>query len=193
MVGVFIEQPTPFLPEFFQRLLTLDYPKHKLSLFVHNNVSAHTAAAVCFSFASLSYTTSLMGPDLLTLAPCSGGLPWEAHPEILGREQERVQQFQGCGARRKSEPRRGQEHGHVCVLQYIHILLNLSSHENLSFVERQRPCPLNDTLSSRSYLMTWHSKQHTVIWSELDLHTVQWVSVDVLHIKPAGAGCLSTG
>uniref|UniRef100_A0A3P9D1Q9 procollagen-lysine 5-dioxygenase n=1 Tax=Maylandia zebra TaxID=106582 RepID=A0A3P9D1Q9_9CICH len=38
LVGVFIEQPTPFLPEFFQRLLTLDYPKDKLKLFVHNNV-----------------------------------------------------------------------------------------------------------------------------------------------------------
>lgn len=40
-IGVFIEQPTPFLPEFFQRLLTLDYPKDKLKLFVHNNVSVH--------------------------------------------------------------------------------------------------------------------------------------------------------
>lgn len=40
-IGVFIEQPTPFLPEFFQRLLTLDYPKDKLKLFFHNNVSVH--------------------------------------------------------------------------------------------------------------------------------------------------------
>uniref|UniRef100_A0A7N6FK97 procollagen-lysine 5-dioxygenase n=1 Tax=Anabas testudineus TaxID=64144 RepID=A0A7N6FK97_ANATE len=41
MVGVFIEQPTPFLPEFFQRLLTLDYPKDKLRVFVHNNEVYH--------------------------------------------------------------------------------------------------------------------------------------------------------
>uniref|UniRef100_A0AAQ5Y724 procollagen-lysine 5-dioxygenase n=1 Tax=Amphiprion ocellaris TaxID=80972 RepID=A0AAQ5Y724_AMPOC len=41
LVGVFIEQPTPFLPEFFQRLLTLDYPKDKLKIFVHNNVSVY--------------------------------------------------------------------------------------------------------------------------------------------------------
>uniref|UniRef100_A0A8C6PAQ0 procollagen-lysine 5-dioxygenase n=1 Tax=Nothobranchius furzeri TaxID=105023 RepID=A0A8C6PAQ0_NOTFU len=41
LVGVFIEQPTPFLPEFFQRLLALDYPKDKLKLFVHNNVSVY--------------------------------------------------------------------------------------------------------------------------------------------------------
>ncbi|KAM4605913.1 procollagen-lysine,2-oxoglutarate 5-dioxygenase 2 isoform 2-T2 [Polymixia lowei] len=41
LVGVFIEQPSPFLPEFFQRLLTLDYPKDKLNVFVHNNVVYH--------------------------------------------------------------------------------------------------------------------------------------------------------
>ncbi|XP_064188367.1 procollagen-lysine,2-oxoglutarate 5-dioxygenase 2 isoform X1 [Anguilla rostrata] len=41
MVGVFIEQPTPFLPEFFQRLLSLDYPKDKLTVFVHNNEVYH--------------------------------------------------------------------------------------------------------------------------------------------------------
>ncbi|KAL3040396.1 hypothetical protein OYC64_011427 [Pagothenia borchgrevinki] len=41
LVGVFIEQPTPFLPEFFHRLLTLDYPKDKLKVFVHNNEVYH--------------------------------------------------------------------------------------------------------------------------------------------------------
>lgn len=41
-VGVFIEQPTPFLPEFFQRLWNLDYPKDRIKLFVHNNVSARS-------------------------------------------------------------------------------------------------------------------------------------------------------
>ncbi|XP_067107322.1 procollagen-lysine,2-oxoglutarate 5-dioxygenase 2 isoform X2 [Osmerus mordax] len=41
LIGVFIEQPSPFLSEFFQRLLTLDYPKHKLSVFVHNNEVYH--------------------------------------------------------------------------------------------------------------------------------------------------------
>ncbi|XP_069831497.1 procollagen-lysine,2-oxoglutarate 5-dioxygenase 2 isoform X2 [Dendropsophus ebraccatus] len=40
-VGVFIEQPTPFLPEFFNRLLALDYPKEKLSLFIHNSEVYH--------------------------------------------------------------------------------------------------------------------------------------------------------
>ncbi|KAM9713305.1 procollagen-lysine,2-oxoglutarate 5-dioxygenase 2 isoform 2-T2 [Menidia menidia] len=41
LVGVFIEQPTPFLPEFFQRLLTLDYPKDRLQIFVHNSEVYH--------------------------------------------------------------------------------------------------------------------------------------------------------
>ena len=40
LLGVFIEQPSPFLPEFFQRLLTLDYPPDKLRLFLHNQVGA---------------------------------------------------------------------------------------------------------------------------------------------------------
>uniref|UniRef100_A0A8C5A2C8 procollagen-lysine 5-dioxygenase n=1 Tax=Gadus morhua TaxID=8049 RepID=A0A8C5A2C8_GADMO len=41
LLGVFIEQPSPFLPEFFQRLLTLDYPREKLSLFLHNQEVLH--------------------------------------------------------------------------------------------------------------------------------------------------------
>uniref|UniRef100_H3D5E7 procollagen-lysine 5-dioxygenase n=1 Tax=Tetraodon nigroviridis TaxID=99883 RepID=H3D5E7_TETNG len=41
LVGVFIEKPTPFLPEFFQRLLSLDYPKDKMKVFIHNNEVYH--------------------------------------------------------------------------------------------------------------------------------------------------------
>ncbi|XP_044886896.1 procollagen-lysine,2-oxoglutarate 5-dioxygenase 2 isoform X1 [Mauremys mutica] len=40
-IGVFIEQPTPFLPKFLDRLLTLDYPKELLSIFIHNNEVYH--------------------------------------------------------------------------------------------------------------------------------------------------------
>lgn len=39
LVGVFIEKATPFLPEFFQHLLSLDYPKDKITVFIHNSVS----------------------------------------------------------------------------------------------------------------------------------------------------------
>ncbi|XP_061492936.1 procollagen-lysine,2-oxoglutarate 5-dioxygenase 2 isoform X2 [Rhineura floridana] len=40
-IGVFIEQPTPFLPKFLDRLLTLEYVKEKLSFFIHNNEVFH--------------------------------------------------------------------------------------------------------------------------------------------------------
>ncbi|XP_067851129.1 procollagen-lysine,2-oxoglutarate 5-dioxygenase 2 isoform X2 [Heptranchias perlo] len=40
-VGIFIERPTPFLPEFLERLLTLDYPRKKLTFFIHNNEVYH--------------------------------------------------------------------------------------------------------------------------------------------------------
>ncbi|XP_068136862.1 procollagen-lysine,2-oxoglutarate 5-dioxygenase 2 isoform X2 [Hyperolius riggenbachi] len=40
-VGIFIEQPTPFLPEFFNRILALDYPTEKLSIFIHNSEVYH--------------------------------------------------------------------------------------------------------------------------------------------------------
>uniref|UniRef100_A0A1A8KAZ1 procollagen-lysine 5-dioxygenase n=2 Tax=Nothobranchius TaxID=28779 RepID=A0A1A8KAZ1_NOTKU len=40
-VAVFIEHPTPFMEEFLERLTTLDYPKSRLRLFIHNNVVYH--------------------------------------------------------------------------------------------------------------------------------------------------------
>lgn len=40
-LGVFIEQPTPFLPRFLDLLLTLDYPKEALRLFIHNKEVYH--------------------------------------------------------------------------------------------------------------------------------------------------------
>lgn len=133
LVGVFIEQPTPFLPEFFQRLLTLDYPKDKLKLFVHNNVSTCSCMCSFFSFLDVymaPYTVCGVSVNPLILAPCSGGLPREAHPEVLGREQECVQQFQSCGTRRKFEPRRGQEYGNVCIT-----IINVSFFRIWSFLE----------------------------------------------------------
>lgn len=40
LVGVFIEQPTPFLSLFFQRLLRFHYPRKRMRLFIHNHVSS---------------------------------------------------------------------------------------------------------------------------------------------------------
>ncbi|XP_054991042.1 multifunctional procollagen lysine hydroxylase and glycosyltransferase LH3 isoform X2 [Sorex araneus] len=48
LLAVFLEQPTPFLPRFLQRLLTLDYPPDRVTLFLHNSEvhhEPHVAAA----------------------------------------------------------------------------------------------------------------------------------------------------
>lgn len=41
MMAVFIEQPTPFLEEFLQQLLEINYPKGKVHLLLRNNVEYH--------------------------------------------------------------------------------------------------------------------------------------------------------
>ncbi|XP_020626272.1 procollagen-lysine,2-oxoglutarate 5-dioxygenase 3-like [Orbicella faveolata] len=41
LMGLFIEKPTPFIPEFLNRMMQLDYPKKRIDLLVHNMVSYH--------------------------------------------------------------------------------------------------------------------------------------------------------
>lgn len=38
-MGIFIEKPTPFLTEFFERIAQQDYPKDRIHLYIHNTVS----------------------------------------------------------------------------------------------------------------------------------------------------------
>lgn len=40
-MALFIEEATPFLEEFFEKIILLEYPKSKVHLFVHNNVKYH--------------------------------------------------------------------------------------------------------------------------------------------------------
>lgn len=57
LVGVFIEQPTPFLSLFFQRLLRLHYPRKRLRLFIHSHVSSrHLVGSPCGLGQGLSLT-----------------------------------------------------------------------------------------------------------------------------------------
>ena len=37
-MALFIEVPTPFIREFFQKISDLNYPKKKISVLIHNNV-----------------------------------------------------------------------------------------------------------------------------------------------------------
>ena len=41
LIAIFIEKPTPFLEEFFEKIYNQTYPKQKLHLFIHNNVAYH--------------------------------------------------------------------------------------------------------------------------------------------------------
>lgn len=40
LLAVFVEHPSPFLTEMLERVALLDYPKDKMTLLVHNAVSA---------------------------------------------------------------------------------------------------------------------------------------------------------
>ncbi|KAM3824071.1 LOW QUALITY PROTEIN: procollagen-lysine,2-oxoglutarate 5-dioxygenase 1 [Vipera latastei] len=48
VIGVFIEQPTPFLDQFFKRLQLLRYPKKKIHLFIHNHERHHLSQVSSF-------------------------------------------------------------------------------------------------------------------------------------------------
>ncbi|XP_058246085.1 procollagen-lysine,2-oxoglutarate 5-dioxygenase 1 isoform X2 [Hemibagrus wyckioides] len=41
VIGIFIQQPTPFVSVFFERLLSLKYPKNRLKLFISNQEPHH--------------------------------------------------------------------------------------------------------------------------------------------------------
>jgi len=41
VLGIFIERPIPFMEEFFQKILRLEYPKDKITLFLHNAAPYH--------------------------------------------------------------------------------------------------------------------------------------------------------
>ncbi|XP_028923971.1 procollagen-lysine,2-oxoglutarate 5-dioxygenase 2 isoform X2 [Ornithorhynchus anatinus] len=64
-IGVFIEQPTPFLPRFLDLLLTLDYPKEALSLFIHNNEVYHEKHIKAFweKAKNIITTIKIVGPE----------------------------------------------------------------------------------------------------------------------------------
>ena len=44
-IGLFVENPTPFLREFFEKISKLNYPKSKISILIHNNVSEKRTAS----------------------------------------------------------------------------------------------------------------------------------------------------
>lgn len=47
-IAVFIEFPTPFLEEFLDKILHINYPKQKIHLFVHNSIEYHSKTVDLF-------------------------------------------------------------------------------------------------------------------------------------------------
>ncbi|XP_074499199.1 procollagen-lysine,2-oxoglutarate 5-dioxygenase 1 isoform X1 [Sebastes fasciatus] len=48
VIGIFIQQPTPFVTVFFERLLKLQYPKNRLKLFIYNPEAHHERQVISF-------------------------------------------------------------------------------------------------------------------------------------------------
>ena len=48
-MGWFIERPTPFIPEFLNRMMQLDYPKKRIDLLIHNTVGILAAKYILFN------------------------------------------------------------------------------------------------------------------------------------------------
>ncbi|KAK0156443.1 Procollagen-lysine,2-oxoglutarate 5-dioxygenase 1 [Merluccius polli] len=65
MIGIFIQQPTPFVTVFFERLLNLQYPKNRLKLFIYNQESHHQKQVDSFlkSHGGLYQDVKVVGPE----------------------------------------------------------------------------------------------------------------------------------
>ncbi|ERE84516.1 procollagen-lysine,2-oxoglutarate 5-dioxygenase 1-like protein [Cricetulus griseus] len=66
LVGVFIEQPTPFLSLFFLRLLRLRYPQKRMRLFIHNHEQHHKLEVEKFlaEHGTEYQSVKLVGPEV---------------------------------------------------------------------------------------------------------------------------------
>lgn len=65
VIGIFIQQPTPFLTVFFERLLSLQYPKKRLKLFIYNQESHHEQHVYAFlqNHEAEYQAVKIIGPD----------------------------------------------------------------------------------------------------------------------------------
>lgn len=75
LLAVFVEQPTPFLPRFLQRLLLLDYPPERVTLFLHNNVRPRPWLASPHMTMPLAPWPPTYLLSVRALTPTPGGVP----------------------------------------------------------------------------------------------------------------------
>ena len=60
-VALFIEYPTPFLREYFEKISKITYPKQRLAILIHNQVREERTAvdgSQTTSFSSVGYDMS---------------------------------------------------------------------------------------------------------------------------------------
>lgn len=112
-IAVFIQQPTPFLQEFLERLATLNYPHTRLRLFIHNNVCVHrqdisTSLCCCYVYTLVTVIDCV----------CAGCVSWAACGEILVTSSLSVSRSQDCWARGKPPAGSGQDYGSVNTHTY---------------------------------------------------------------------------
>ncbi|XP_075462634.1 procollagen-lysine,2-oxoglutarate 5-dioxygenase 1 [Ascaphus truei] len=64
LIGVFIEQPTPFVSEFFKRLTDLQYPKKRIQLYIANHEASHRVLVEKFlqDHGTEYHTVRVVGP-----------------------------------------------------------------------------------------------------------------------------------
>uniref|UniRef100_A0A669QQT3 Procollagen-lysine,2-oxoglutarate 5-dioxygenase 1 n=1 Tax=Phasianus colchicus TaxID=9054 RepID=A0A669QQT3_PHACC len=65
LIGIFIEQPTPFLSQFFLRLRNLHYPKQRIQIFIHNHEQHHSMQVDSFvkEHSKEYLAMKVIGPD----------------------------------------------------------------------------------------------------------------------------------
>ncbi|XP_026224637.1 procollagen-lysine,2-oxoglutarate 5-dioxygenase 1a [Anabas testudineus] len=65
VIGIFIQQPTPFVTVFFERLLKLQYPKNRLKLFIYNKEAHHERQVSSFlqDHGNLYQDVKFIGPE----------------------------------------------------------------------------------------------------------------------------------
>lgn len=65
VIGIFIQQPTPFVTVFFERLLKLQYPKNRLKLFIYNQETHHERQVSSFlhDHGKLYQDVKFIGPE----------------------------------------------------------------------------------------------------------------------------------
>uniref|UniRef100_A0AAX7V613 Procollagen-lysine,2-oxoglutarate 5-dioxygenase 1 n=1 Tax=Astatotilapia calliptera TaxID=8154 RepID=A0AAX7V613_ASTCA len=65
VIGIFIQQPTPFVTVFFERLLKLQHPKNKIKLFIFNKEAHHQRQVRSFlkDYGSLYENVTVIEPE----------------------------------------------------------------------------------------------------------------------------------